>query len=102
MHKLLVVFALIGTAHAGPIKVLGLNGNSKIIVGEMSPEIYSETLVMTKEALDQQVVHGLANYQDKAGWQLAKFSLGIAAKGTIGIGPFQFGKTLKQRFIYSR
>lgn len=102
MHKLLVALALIGTAHAGPIKVLGLNGNSKIIVGEMTPEIYSATLVITKQALDEQVVQGLAHYQDKAGWQLSKISLGIAAKGTIGIGPYQFGKTLKQRFFYSR
>ncbi|HXH76481.1 MAG TPA: hypothetical protein VNJ08_16035 [Bacteriovoracaceae bacterium] len=103
MFKIFMIFALVGTCYAGPIKVLGYDGNSKMIVGEMSPDTYIETILMTKDALDKQAITGLKNFHDKGpSWQLAKVSLGLGATGEIGIGLFKFGKSLRHRFVYSK
>lgn len=103
MYKFILLLALIGSAHAAaPITVIGHDGEHEVI-GEMTPEEYSKTMVLLKDAFDDQVVNGLASYQDRGPrWQLQKFSLGIGVNGEIGIGPFKFAKALKQRFFYAR
>jgi uncharacterized protein YpmS len=103
MFKILVILIFIGNCQAAAIKVLAWDGSSEVIVDEITTEQYQRTLTLIKSALDTQIISGLANYQEQGpSWRLAKISLGLGASGEIGIGPFKFGKALKQRFIYSR
>lgn len=98
MFKLLFALIVSSTVHAGTIKVIG----PKNVLGEMSSENYRETMIITKNAVDSQVATGLASYEDRGGWQLVKFSVGLGENGSIGIGPYQFGAILKQRLFYVR
>ncbi|HXH76484.1 MAG TPA: hypothetical protein VNJ08_16050 [Bacteriovoracaceae bacterium] len=103
MFKIIMILAMVGTCNAASIKVLGIDGNSKIVMGEMRPDIYVETIFLTKNALDQQAISGLENFKDKGpSWRLSRISMSVGVTGEVGFGPFKYGKSLKQRFVYTR
>ncbi len=101
MNKILIFLIFIGTSHAGPIRIIGHTRNSTYIYSEMKPEDYIETLKRTKSALDEKVVQSLKADQGKS-WKLNKISVGLGVTGEVGIGPYKFGKSLKQRFVFTR
>ncbi|MES2526453.1 MAG: hypothetical protein V4598_05175 [Bdellovibrionota bacterium] len=100
---MMMIFTLITTASAFAIPVLALNDQNVLISGEISTTDYIESLRVLKETMDQKVVTGISILErDGQGWQLSKFSLGLGLTGEIGVGPFKYSSTLKQRFVYSR
>jgi hypothetical protein len=103
MINLIIFLVMFSFAHAAPIRIIGHTSDSKYILREVTQKDYIETMVTIKKALEEEVVSGLSHHEDKTPhWQLQKFSIGLGATGEIGIGPFTFGKALKQRFIYTR
>jgi hypothetical protein len=103
LPALLLLLLMMVKAHAHALPVLALNERGKYHAVEMSLKEYTESLQALKQAFDQQL-------QTSAGrpasgnpyWQLHKISFGLAVTGEIGIGPYRYGKALKQRLIYGR
>ena len=99
----MMIFLFITTASAGSIPVLAMNDQNVLITGEISQTDYIESLQILKETMDKKVVAGISLLeQEGLGWQLSKFSLGLGLTGEIGVGPYKYSSTLKQRFVYSR
>lgn len=99
----MMIFLFITTASAGSIPVLALNDQGVLVTGDISSSDYIESLKVLKETMDKKVVTGISVMEsDGTGWQLSKFSLGLGLTGEIGIGPYKYSSTLKQRFVYSR
>lgn len=99
----MMIFLFITTASAGSIPVLALNDQGVLVTGDISSSDYIESLKVLKETMDKKVVTGISAMEsDGTGWQLSKFSLGLGLTGEIGIGPYKYSSTLKQRFVYSR
>ncbi len=103
MPYLFFVLLAAGTVIGAEIPVLSANGDSEVILGTISTEAYTETLVATKLALDHQFLREmtLATEQGDA-WKLDRFSIGLGISGEIGVGPYKFGTALKQRLLYTR
>lgn len=59
----LVALAFIQNVYAVSIPVIAMKDESQITVGEINSEHYKQSLLITKEALDQKVVSGLASMQ---------------------------------------
>jgi hypothetical protein len=103
MHKILFIFILIQNCYAGNIQIIGQTSNSKFIAPQISSDAYVQTLLLLKQGIDSQVVNGLGSLDaPAASWQLQKFSVGVGMSGEIGVGPYKFGKAIKQRFVFSR
>lgn len=103
MPWIVMILFLITTASAGSIPVLALNDQGVLITGDISSSDYIENLSVLKETMDKKVVAGISAMEsDGSGWQLSKFSLGLGLTGEIGVGPYKYSSTLKQRFVYSR
>lgn len=101
MNKIVFFFLFLNVCHAGPIAIIGYTRNSSYIYAEMKPEDYIETLKRTKLALDEKVIQSLNSDRSK-NWKLNKISVGLGVTGEVGIGPYKFGKSLKQRFVFTR
>ncbi len=101
MNKIIIFFLFLNVCHAGPIPIIGHTRNSTYIYSEMMPEDYIEILKITKSALDEKVVQSL-NAEASKNWKLNKISIGLGVTGEVGIGPYKFGKSLKQRFVFTR
>lgn len=96
--KTLLLFLFVSTSYAA-IPVIGHEG----VLGSMSSQEYSETLVMMKETVDRDLISSAQlKSTEKALWKLSQLSIGLGLTGEVGIGPYKFGTTLKQRFIYVR
>jgi len=103
MRRYWLALALTGSVHAAPIQVLTLDANAKTAIQKIDANRYIKTLVALKTSIDQQVIKGLGALRNSTGsWEMKKFSIGLGATGEIGIGPWTVGKTLKQRFVYTR
>ena len=89
--------------NAGTLRVIGVSERGDLHEEEMNKKDYQNLLIHTKTAMDQMVEKNLSSFDDKGqGWQLDKISIGIGTAGEFGVGPYKFGKTLKQRFVYTR
>ncbi len=89
--------------YALDIPVIGRTTDSRYIYGAISEENYIETLTQLKAGIDSQLISTLPANSDKSpGLKLKKISVGLGASGEIGIGPYKFGKAVKQRFVYGR
>ncbi len=100
----LIFFVLISvTTTKAAIPVLSANGEEERVLGTISIEAYTETLVATKIALDERILRELNLTSDHTGpWKLDRFSIGLGVNGEIGVGPYRFGTALRQRLLYSR
>jgi hypothetical protein len=100
---LILIFHLsVDSALSAEIPVLGGDGKSEVILGTISKEVYVDTLVATKAAIDDRIANGLSVFPDGGGWKLDRFSIGLGLTGEIGVGPYKFGTALKQRLMYGR
>ena len=100
---LVLLFMFTGHASALEIPVIGRTQDSRYIYGAISEERYIETLMQMKAGIDSQLISTLPATTDKSqGLKLKKISVGLGASGEIGIGPYKFGKAVKQRFVYGR
>lgn len=101
MTWILLPLFLMLQATAASIPVLALNEKGEFIEGQIEEKDYVQTLKAMKEAVDQKV---MALDPDDSGkkWQLSKFSVGLGLTGEIGVGPYKYSSTIKQRFFYSR
>jgi hypothetical protein len=100
-----LVLLCLSTGHlfAMDIPVIGRTTDSRYIYGAISEENYIETLTQLKAGIDSQLISTLPVNSDKSqGLKLKKISVGLGASGEIGIGPYKFGKAVKQRFVYGR
>ena len=103
MINICIFLIFITTCFARPIKVIAYDGKSKVHLVEISTDQYIKSLLALNEGLEGQVEKEEIRLPLNAqGWKLQKFSLGLGTSGEIGIGPFSFASSLKQRFIYSR
>ncbi len=97
----LMIFPM--ASHSAPIQIIAFDDDKEYVYGALTPEAYSETLLKTKAGLDQQIVQSLpTGTGDSEHWYLEKISIGLGVTGEVGIGPWKYGMTLKQRFVYSR
>ena len=104
MPAFLVLLCLcISNVFATEIPVIGRTSDSRYVYGAISEENYIETLTQLKAGIDSQLISTLPENSDKSqGLKLKKISVGLGASGEIGIGPYKFGKAVKQRFVYGR
>jgi hypothetical protein len=102
MLKLLVLFALVASALAGPIKVIGLTDDSTVIIQEISSADYRRSLSTMLSEVEQQLIIPLAPKDSSGNWHLKRIVVGLGMTGEIGIGPYKIGTALKQRFVYGR
>lgn len=100
MIKLLALVLFISSSHAA-ITVIGSDGETDQILGTISQEEYTQTILMTKSGLDKEIIENL-NAPSHSSWKMDKISVGVGATGEVGIGPYKFGTALKQRFIFAR
>jgi hypothetical protein len=100
-----ILFTLLfftGHVLALEIPVIGRTNDSRYIYGALSEENYVETLVQLKSSFDAQLISTLPHEEKARGLKLKKITVGLGASGEIGIGPYMFGKAVKQRFVYGR
>lgn len=95
--KTLLLFLLVSTSYAA-IPVIGPEG----VLGTMSSQEYSDTLVMMKDSVDRDLMSAQLKSDSTSVWKLSQISIGLGLTGEVGVGPYKFGTTLKQRFIYVR
>lgn len=95
--KLLIFVLLTGQSYAS-IPVLSPDG----VLGSLTADEYTETLISTKEALDRDLMQTLTVSEKRSSWKLSQIVVGLGINGEIGVGPYKFGTTLKQRFIFVR
>lgn len=96
--KTLILFLLISTSHAA-IPVISTDG----VIGSLSTQEYSETLLMMKDSVDRDLMNLVKpETAQKSVWKLSQIYVGLGLTGEVGVGPYKFGTTLKQRFIYVR
>jgi hypothetical protein len=94
---IILTFLLVSHTTLAAIPVLTADG----LIGEISSEEYSKTIITVKEGIDQNLVLSLKEPQGIY-WKLDKISVGVGATGEIGIGPYKLGSSIKQRFLYAR
>jgi hypothetical protein len=100
--KIFTFLFIMSSSHAA-IHVIGSNGDSEEVLGTLSQEEYSKTLLATKQGIDHEIMTALSTPESRrTKWKLRRISVGLGATGEIGIGPYKFGSAIKQRFIYAR
>jgi hypothetical protein len=92
------IFLLVAlSAHAGSIPVFNETGE----IGSLTAQEYAKTLSAVQAGLQEKLITPLETSNDWT-WKLEKISLGLGATGEIGIGPYQLGTSVKQRFVFTR
>ncbi|MCP4912359.1 MAG: hypothetical protein GY909_04505 [Oligoflexia bacterium] len=102
MKVFILSLMMMNLAHARlPVIMVDENGVER--VETLSKESYQKSFTYILNQANE-AASGLNGQESLAGssYKLSKFSLGLGLEGKIGLGPWDLGLALKQRFIFKR
>ncbi len=100
--KFLLLMHFIANANAA-INVITVDENGIESVSQISNIQYKSHVKNSIQAITESVDHALKTSETSSdNWYLKTISVGLGLSGTVGLGPYNLGTTVRQRFNYEK
>ena len=100
--KTVLMALLLTTQVYADHQIFGVDNNNQLQSASMSKEDYQQYFKQTLKTIDGEVSNAIEVATANPSWKLTYVSVGIGAKGDIGLGPFKVGAGIRKRFIFKR
>tara|TARA_R110002072_G_scaffold534_5_gene3775 strand:+ start:31508 stop:31819 length:312 start_codon:yes stop_codon:yes gene_type:complete len=103
MKKLLGLSLILSlNTYGANLPVITLDENGVEKVSTLTKESYQKSFSFILDQANQAALSLDGTHKAVNDWKLTKFSLGLGLAGTVGLGPWDLGLSLKQRFIFTK